>query len=84
MFVPVSIGLDHLPRPHVHGHVADGAALLVEEQVTGLQVGQAARASVSSYWAAAECDSDTPAWAHAHMVRPEQSKPTPGVAPAHT
>ena len=37
-------GLDHLPRPHVHGHVADGVALSVEEQVTGLEVRQRARA----------------------------------------
>src|SRR5215831_14735390 len=37
-----------------------------------------------SYWPWAECGRLTPPCAHAHMVSPEQSKPTPGVAPAHT
>ena len=34
------------------------------------------------YCAAAKWGSDTPAWAHAHMVRPEQSKARPGEAAA--
>src|SRR6188472_3106269 len=35
-----------------------------------------------AYWAAAKWGSDTPAWAQAHIVRPEQSKATPGEAAA--
>src|SRR5215207_10541867 len=34
------------------------------------------------YCEAAKWGSDTPAWAHAHSVRPEQSKATPGDAAA--
>src|SRR4051794_8279531 len=35
------------------------------------------------YWAAAERGMLMPAWPHAHCIRPEQSKPTPGFSPPH-
>ncbi len=37
-----------------------------------------------SYWSWALWGKLTPAWPHAHIVRPEQSNPWPGVAPAQT
>src|SRR5919201_4467750 len=39
---------------------------------------------VTEYCIADECGSETPAWAHDHIVRPEQSNPTLGSAAPHT
>src|SRR5687767_11382163 len=37
-----------------------------------------------AYWARDWCGMPTPAWAHDHIVSPEQSNATPGVAAANT
>ena len=63
--------VDHLPAADVHRDVADG--VVVEDQVAGLRlvgrnVGDARRTAPRSSAAGR-----TPACAHAHIVRPEQS-----------